>query len=167
MSSLDNNIVNTRNDTSQIAFAANVVLGAARKREEYSVGWICALPIELAAAKAMLDDQHEPLTQMENDTNTYEYGSICGNNTVIACLPSGVYGTTSATSVAKDMLRSFNIRIGLMVGIGGGVPKHGVYLGDVVISKPSGPFGGVIQYDFGKSMTDWQVHSNRFVEQST
>jgi len=154
MSSLDDNIKNTRNDTSQIGVAASVVLGPARKREEYTIGWICALPIEMAAARAMLDHRHKLLPQMANDSNSYEYGSIYGHNIVIACLPSGEYGITSATSVAKDMLRSFNIRIGLMVGIGGGVPKHSVHLGDVVISKPSGQFGGVVQYDFGKSMTD-------------
>ena len=154
MSSLDNNIENTRNDTSQIGVAASVVLGPARKREEYTVGWICALPIELAAARAMLDERHKPLPRMANDSNAYEYGSIHGHNIVIACLPSGEYGIASATSVAKDMLRSFSIRVGLMVGIGGGVPKHGIHLGDVVISKPSGQFGGVVQYDFGKSMTD-------------
>jgi len=118
------------------------------------VGWICALPIELAAAKAMLDERHRPLPQMANDSNAYEYGSMYGHNIVMACLPSGEYGTTSATAVAKDMLRSFSIRVGLMVGIGGGVPKHGVHLGDVVISKPSGEFGGVVQYDFGKAMNE-------------
>jgi len=154
MSSLDNNIENTRNDTSQISVTTSIVLGPARKREEYTVGWICALPIELAVAKAMLDDQHEPLPRMENDTNTYEYGSICGHNTVIAYLLSDIYGTTSATSVTKDILRSFSIRVGLMVGIRGGIPKHSVYLRDVVISKLSGQFSGVVQYDFRKSMTD-------------
>jgi nucleoside phosphorylase len=154
MSSFEENLEDIRNEISHIGISNNLTLGPARKREEYVVGWICALPIELAAAMAMLDARHEPLPQMANDTNTYEYGSIHGHNIVIACLPSGEYGIASATSVAKDMLRSFNIRIGLMVGIGGGVPKHGVHLGDVVVSKPSGQFGGVVQYDFGKSMTD-------------
>lgn len=39
-----------------------------------------------------------------------------------------------------------------MVGIGGGVPsdKHDIRLGDVVISMPDGPYGGVVQYDLGK-----------------
>ena len=74
---------------------------------------------------------------------------------VIACLPIGKYGLTSAASVAKDMLRSFpSIRFGMMVGIGGGVPslKHDIRLGDVVVSSPVGRTGGVIYYEFGKTI---------------
>jgi len=42
------------------------------------------------------------------------------------------------------------------VGIGGGVPSgdHDIRLGDVVVSKPEGTFGGVIQYDFGKTVQE-------------
>src|SRR5690606_5321229 len=74
---------------------------------------------------------------------------------VLAVLPDGEYGTTSATIVARDMLRSFtNIRICLMVGIGGGVPsrKHDIRLGDVVVSASRGGTGGVLQYYFGKTV---------------
>ena len=41
-----------------------------------------------------------------------------------------------------------------MVGIGGCVPGKGVdiRLGDVVVSKPTGDFGGVVQYDFCKTV---------------
>jgi hypothetical protein len=31
------------------------------RRDEYTVGWVCALPIELAAAQEMLDEEHEDL----------------------------------------------------------------------------------------------------------
>ncbi|KAK1838827.1 ankryin repeat protein [Colletotrichum chrysophilum] len=44
------------------------------------------------------------------------------------------------------MLHSFpNMRIGLMVGIGGGAPsqKHDIRLGDVVVSTPNSGRGGV------------------------
>jgi hypothetical protein len=27
--------------------------------DEYTVGWICALPVELAAAQEMLDEEHD------------------------------------------------------------------------------------------------------------
>jgi nucleoside phosphorylase len=39
-----------------------------------------------------------------------------------------------------------------MVGIGGGVPsaKNDIRLGDVVVSSPTGHFGGVIQHDLGR-----------------
>jgi hypothetical protein len=45
------------------------------------------------------------------------------------------------------------MRIGLMVGIGGGVPSQvaDVLLGDAVISQPHAGHGGVVQYDFGKT----------------
>lgn len=41
-----------------------------------------------------------------------------------------------------------------MVGIGGGVPlgNPDIRLGDIVVSKPSDTFGGVIQYDYGKTV---------------
>lgn len=94
-----------------------------RTASEYTVGWICALPLEMAAAKAMLDEIHPKLPQASNDQNSYCLGSINGHNIAIACLPSGVHGITSAATVASSMLHTFpSIRFGLMVGIGGGVP---------------------------------------------
>ncbi|KAL2810852.1 purine and uridine phosphorylase [Aspergillus granulosus] len=122
--------------------------------DDYTVGWISALPLEMAAAKAMLDVVHPRLPQDSNDSNSYTLGSIYGHNVVIACLPSGVYGTTSAAIVATQMLFTFRaIRFGLMVGIGGGVPSKeaDIRLGDVVVSKPTNDSGGVIQYDYGKT----------------
>jgi nucleoside phosphorylase len=40
-----------------------------------------------------------------------------------------------------------------MVGIGGGVPSANadIRLGDVVVSQPQRSFGGVVQYDFGRT----------------
>ena len=63
---------------------------------------------------------------------------------------------THAATVAKDTLRSFPIKIGLMVGVGGGVwsEKVDVRLGDVVVSQPEGMHGGVVQWDFGKMEHD-------------
>jgi nucleoside phosphorylase len=50
------------------------------------------------------------------------------------------------------MLDTFpSLRVGLMVGIGGGIPPK-VRLGDVVVSSPSGEFSGVVQWDFGKKL---------------
>jgi nucleoside phosphorylase len=130
------------------------------KNQEYTVGWICALPLEMAAARAMLDELHgRPREQHKQDQNTYYLGSIGKHNIAIACLPAGVYGITSAATVATQMLSSFeSIRIGLMVGIGGGVPTQGcdIRLGDVVVSKPGKTSGGVVQYDFGKTTKEGQ-----------
>src|SRR5215469_2524700 len=123
-------------------------------REEYSVGWVCALPIELAAAQVMLDEEHQHLGQDPNDTNLYTLGRIGEHNVVIACLPAGQTGTNSAAAVAVQMKSKFmQLRFGLMVGIGGGVPRaeSDIRLGDVVISQPNMQHGGVVQYDFGKA----------------
>ncbi|KAI9672784.1 MAG: hypothetical protein M1831_000219 [Alyxoria varia] len=125
--------------------------------EDYTVRWICALPTETAAAIAMLDEHHEELSRQAHDDNTYSFGRIGKHNVVIACLPAGVTGIASAANVASQLRISFpSIRIGLLVGIGGGVPseEHDIRLGDVVISKPTGTFGGVIQYDFGKTVQE-------------
>lgn len=125
------------------------------------MGWICALPTELAAAVAMLDERHNPLPQDSHDHNNYTLGRIGVHNVAIACLPSGVTGITSAAIVASHIRSTFSsIRFGLMVGVGGGAPsaKNDIRLGDVVISKPDGTSGGVIQYDFGKT-----VQEGRFV----
>ena len=124
--------------------------------EDYTVGWICALPLEMSAAKMMLDKTHTNLPQPATDHNSYTLGRISGHNVVIACLPSGVYGTTSAATVASKMRCTFpNIQFGLMVGIGGGVPcnRADIRLGDVVVSNPTGGSSGVVPYDYGKTIS--------------
>lgn len=123
----------------------------------FTVGWICALSVEATAAKAMLDETYSDIPQPVYDNNSYSFGRIGKHNVVIANLPAGSTGVTSAAVVAEKLGRSFPlIRIGLMVGIGGGVPspKNDIRLGDVIVSQPTGTFGGVIQYDFGKSIQD-------------
>ena len=106
--------------------------------QQYTIGWICAIPTEFVTACAMLDEEHAPLEeQPRNDNNAYTLGRIGHPNVVIACLPKGKYGMASAASVAADMLNTFeSIRFGLMVGIAGGAPcqKHDIRLGDMVVS---------------------------------
>ncbi|KAJ5982086.1 hypothetical protein N7451_012186 [Penicillium sp. IBT 35674x] len=131
--------------------------------ETFQIGWICALPIEAAAAKEMLDESFGILdVQDPSDSNAYTLGRIGKHHVVIACLPGGQYGTTPATTVANNMVRTFSksLRIGLMVGVGGGIPSadHDIRLGDVVISCPEGTSGGVLQYDMGKVGTNGEFH---------
>jgi nucleoside phosphorylase len=47
-----------------------------------------------------------------------------------------------------------------MVGVGGGVPRANpdIRLGDIVVSKPTYTSGGVIQYDYGKTLQSGQFH---------
>lgn len=125
----------------------------------YTVGWIAALPIERAAATALVDERHdEPhgFSQHQSDMDSYTWGRMGKHNVMIASLAAGVYGTTSAATTASSLLSSLpQIRIGLLVGIGGGIarPNDGmdIRLGDVVISQPDGATGGVVQYDLAKA----------------
>ncbi|KAL2859978.1 purine and uridine phosphorylase [Aspergillus lucknowensis] len=129
--------------------------------DSYTVAWICALPLELAAAKAILDEVHPALPQPESDHNVYTLGSASGRNVVVVCLPAGVYGTVSAATTVSHLKSTYRrVRFGLMVGIGGGVPRENfdIRLGDVVVSKPTNTLSGVIQYDYGKKLHDGHFH---------
>ena len=137
--------------------------------EAYTVGWICALSTEYVAARVFLDNEHKsPEHSAQHDNNNYTIGRMGKHNVVIAVLPDGEYGTASAATVARDMLHSFpNVRIGLMVGIGGGAPsaKNDIRLGDIVVSTPRDGRGGVFQYDFGKTIQDQTFRETGFLAQ--
>lgn len=122
--------------------------------KDYTVGLVCALFTELAAAQDMLDERHDDTHVNGLDTNMYTLGSISGHNVVIACLPDGQMGIGPAAAVTAQMKSTFpSIQFGLMVGVGGGVPsaENDIRLGDVVVSRPDKGHGGVVQYDFGKN----------------
>ncbi|KAL2683328.1 hypothetical protein Neosp_007798 [[Neocosmospora] mangrovei] len=140
---------------------------------DYTVGWVCALTCEYVAAQEFLDEEHDPPESLQpNDSNDYTLGRVGRHNVVIAVLPDGEYGTATAASVATSMLNSFpNVRIGLMVGIGGGAPSptNDVRLGDIVVSAPREAngvtYGGVFEYDFGKTIQDQAFQETRFLNQ--
>ncbi|KAI9809040.1 MAG: hypothetical protein M1825_002329 [Sarcosagium campestre] len=138
-------------------------------RNDYTVGWICAIATEGVAARVFLDEVHgTPEDVLPNDNNCYTLGKVGKHNVVIAVLPNGEYGIASAASVASNMLHSFpKVRFGLMVGIGGGAPspKHDIRLGDIVVSSPCEREGGVFQYDFGKTIQEQQFHPIGFLNQ--
>ncbi|KAK9445083.1 Pfs, NACHT and Ankyrin domain protein [Metarhizium brunneum] len=127
--------------------------------DSYAVAWIAALPIERAAAEAMLDEEHATpagFTRHQTDENVYTWGRVGEHNIVIASLAAGVYGTTSAATTASSLLASLpSIRLGLFVGIAGGIARpdegHDIRLGDIVVSQPDGTTGGVCQYDLIKA----------------
>jgi nucleoside phosphorylase len=124
---------------------------AALAASEYNIGWITIKPeSELVAARLMLDEVHKKI-QISGDPFTYYPGKIGEHNVVISC--SGEAGKHQAAECAVNMMRTFkNIKIGLLSGIGGGVPspKHDIRLGDVVVGMPDGVYGGVAVYDSGK-----------------
>ncbi|KAK4503280.1 hypothetical protein PRZ48_006708 [Zasmidium cellare] len=117
----------------------------------------------------MLDERHpKPKDFKKNprDDNSYSWGRIGDHNIVIASLPDGVYGTTSAATTAACLVSSLPcIRVGLLVGIGAGITgetcdengqvtlRNDVFLGDVVVSQPKDGKGGVVLHDIIKAKT--------------
>lgn len=123
-------------------------------RNDYKVAWICPLEVEQIAAMEMLDEEHAALPKSPADHNVYSLGSINSHNIVIAGLHQP--GNCPAATVVAQMRITFpNLRFGLLVGIGGGVPLETddgmIRLGHVVVSKPAGGHSGALQYDHGKA----------------
>jgi nucleoside phosphorylase len=126
---------------------------------DYTIACICPMGFELAPVEGMLDEIHESLPT-NRDQNAYTLGEISGHNVVVAVLPE--IGNNAAAAVVTQLLNDFqSIRFGLLVGIGGGVPggeeRNDVRLGDVVVSKPTDIFGGVVQYDRIKRLVNGQI----------
>src|SRR5271156_38808 len=122
-------------------------------RDEYTVACICPMGVELAAVEGMMDEIDESLP-CGRDKNGYTLGRMGVHNVVVAVMPE--IGNNRAAAVATQLLNDFtSVRFGLLVGIGGGIPGEDeddddIRLGDVVVSKPTSTFGGVVQYDLGK-----------------
>ncbi|KAF2721892.1 purine and uridine phosphorylase [Polychaeton citri CBS 116435] len=136
--------------------------------EAYTVAWITALALERAAAVAMLDERYNDpppgFRKNVSDDNAYSWGRVGKHNVVISSLPAGQYGTNATATIAQGLRSSLpHIRIGLLVGIGAGIPgthfgkgnkpaiRRDIRLGDVVVSMPNGTIGGVVQIDLVKA----------------
>lgn len=131
----------------------------------YTVGIVCALPIEFSAVRTLFDQKHREPPISTDDPNQYALGRMANHKIVAACLPVGTYGNNSAVSVISNMIRTFrSLKFCLLVGIGAGVPsqQNDIRLGDVVVSKPTGTLPGVLQYDFGKALENgtFQEHGS-------
>ncbi|KAK6339194.1 SH3 and multiple ankyrin repeat domains protein 2 [Orbilia javanica] len=99
---------------------------------DYTVGLIYAKPLEMHAILTMLDEEHKSLQLDEDDENEYTLGRIGSHNVVVFGPARGEQGKVAISTVVNQIRLSFkNVRIGLLVGIGGGVPKsnHDVRLG--------------------------------------
>ena len=138
-----------------------------REVARYSIGWIAPLPLELVAAKGVLDEDYG---DFHVDDYIYHGGRIGQHDVVLAV--QAKMGTDAASDLAARMRAAFrNIEYFMVVGIGGGVPGYGpsgalyqIVLGDVVVSCPRGNYGGVVRYDFGawtdKGRLEIRGHTN-------
>jgi nucleoside phosphorylase len=103
--------------------------------------------------EGMLDEIDESIPSNRNK-NGYTLGRMGVHNVTVAPMPE--IGNNRAAIVATLLLLLLNdfpsVRFGLLVGIGGGIPgeEDDIRLGDIVVSKPTSTFGGVVQYDMGK-----------------
>jgi nucleoside phosphorylase len=125
--------------------------------DAYTVVLVYVKPIELHAITVMLDEIHQSFPMRLRDDNEYTLGRIGNHNVAITGPPKGGQGKVVIADVVGRIRLTFkNIGVGLLVGIGGGVPhlpEKDVRLGDVVVGAPeAGP--AVVQYDLGKQLTN-------------
>lgn len=141
---------------------ATTSLDRPSSREDFEIALICALRIESDAVEALFDvcyEGNQSYGKAPGDTNAYTTGRMAGHNVVLAFMPGK--GKVNSSSVAAGFRMSFpNIKLGLVVGICGGVPggedgENEVLLGDIIIST------ALIQYDFGRQ------YDNRVVRRDT
>lgn len=117
----------------------------------------------------MPDQEHNRPTDFYRNnayTNSYSWGRMGEHNVAIASLPE--YGTSASAAPATSMGASLpNVKIGLFVGIGAITmgetwDEQGIisirrimFLGDIVVSKPSDSNGGVVRHDVKKAICGW------------
>jgi len=132
------------------------------RREEFEIALICALPLEYDAVSLLFDrfwdENGDSYGRAVGDPNTYTTGRIGKYDVVLALLPHT--GIHNAAGVAAGVRSSYTrLKLALLVGICGGVPKgvdgNETLLGDVVISKT------IVHCDFGRR------YPNKFVRKDT
>ncbi|XXH01675.1 hypothetical protein Hte_008035 [Hypoxylon texense] len=122
------------------------------KAETFTIGIIYIKPLEMKAVTVMLDERYGSLPVAHGDVNEYILGRIGHHNVVVVGPARGDQGTVATAQFVSTIRLTFpKLSVGLLVGIGGGIPhypKHDVRLGDVVVGAPEhGP--AVVQYDLG------------------
>jgi hypothetical protein len=123
--------------------------------EEYTISVVCAMDFEQNAVQATFDKRDGQTQSMAGEKTNYVFGKTGEHNVAVASLSkTTMMHTRSAATVITDMVRSFPmIKVGLLVGIGGGTwsERAHIRLKGVVVSLPGHIHGGVVQ---------WEVHSD-------
>ncbi|KAL8365128.1 hypothetical protein RB595_004105 [Gaeumannomyces hyphopodioides] len=120
-------------------------------RGGFHIAIICALTLESNAIDLLFDEIHDTgYGRAIGDNNTYTTGRVGHHAVVLLVLPN--MGKEAAAAASAHLLSSFhNIKLALVVGICGGLPRIGdeeAFLGDVVISR------SIVNYDFGRQYPD-------------
>ncbi|KAH6614244.1 nucleoside phosphorylase domain-containing protein [Boeremia exigua] len=138
-----------------------------RACDDYHVAWICAVAdLELLPARLMLDKElPTPPYNTHYDENTYICGLINGHAVVIATCPRGETGNVNSGRLTGSMFKTFrNIRMAVLVGIGGGIPSpvvseeslENIHLGDVVVGWSGDGKPACVYHDRGRSKVNGQ-----------
>ncbi|KAI9664127.1 MAG: hypothetical protein M1821_007618 [Bathelium mastoideum] len=124
-------------------------------RDDFHIAVICALRIEADAMEAMFDtfwEEKHSFRKAPGDPNAYTTGRIGEHNVVLAHMPG--MGKAASASTAASFRSSFGgVRLGLVVGICGGVPTamredKEMLLGDIIVST------AIVQFDFGRQYSN-------------
>ncbi|KAJ6270720.1 nucleoside phosphorylase domain-containing protein [Bipolaris maydis] len=124
-------------------------------RSQFDIAIVCALPLEYDAVTLLVDEfwdeTGDSYGRAVGDSNSYTTGRIGTHNVVVALLP-GMGKVNAAVAVGGLRSSYTDIKLVLLVGICGGVPRAGnndeILLGDVIISET------VVQYDYGRRYPD-------------
>ncbi|CEI63729.1 unnamed protein product [Fusarium venenatum] len=130
------------------------------KRSDVEIAIICALPTEARAIQKLMENtsndtvgnpDYSGATKTQPDENAYTLGEMDGHPVVLVHMPS--VGKISATFASTHLKHTYTaIKLALLAGICGGVPKNGDEvkrrLGDVVIGT------SVVQFDMGRQYPD-------------
>ncbi|SPO06456.1 uncharacterized protein DNG_09146 [Cephalotrichum gorgonifer] len=116
------------------------VLDEPTSRDDFTIGIICALPLEAGAILRVFDRTWSVTRsgKRKGDTNQYSLGSLGPHNVVLVHIPKDVE-PFEAAAMATACRKSFpNIDLLVVVGACGGAPTSTgtdeILLGDVVIS---------------------------------
>lgn len=136
--------------------------------KDFTVAWICPLPVETTAALFMFDEDYDQVLGLERQKGQhaqYHFGKICGHNVVVVGFPAAEVGIAVSGTIAAEIRRDIpNLDVAFLVGIGGGLPSatRDIRLGDVAIAVPDKNHSGVIDYSLNSvrngeiTLKQWQ-----------